>query len=112
MLDVGCGTGNLAILLASTGHTVVGVEPAMASLDVARSKDGAGEVTWIHGDASAVRRLGADLAVMTGNVAQVFLTDPDWAQTLAAIGAALPPQPAFCFRDPAARAPRLGRMGG
>jgi SAM-dependent methyltransferase len=106
VLDVGCGTGNLAILLASTGHTVVGVDPAMASLDVARSKDGAGEVTWIHGDASAVPGLGADLAVMTGNVAQVFLTDQDWAQTLAAIGAALLPRGHFVFetRRPERRA--------
>ena len=106
VLDVGCGTGNLAILLASTGRTVVGVDPAAASLDVARSKDGAAPVTWIQGDASAVPGLGADLAVMTGNVAQVFRTDTDWAQTLAAIGAALRPHGHFVFetRRPERRA--------
>jgi SAM-dependent methyltransferase len=106
VLDVGCGTGNLAILLASTGRTVVGVDPAAASLDVARSKDGAAPVTWIQGDASAVPGLGADLAVMTGNVAQVFRADTDWAQTLAAIGAALRPHGHFVFetRRPERRA--------
>ncbi len=35
--------------------------------------------------------LGADLAVMTGNVAQVFLTDADWAQAPQGTRAALRP---------------------
>ncbi|GLY79947.1 class I SAM-dependent methyltransferase [Actinoallomurus iriomotensis] len=92
VLDVGCGTGGLAILLADAGRTVVGVDPAQASLDVARSKDPAGRITWVHGDARrpAVPS-GFDLAVMTGNVAQVFLTDDDWARTLGNVHAALRP---------------------
>ena len=40
VLDVGCGTGSLAILLARAGRTVIAVDPAAASLDVARAKDG------------------------------------------------------------------------
>src|SRR5947209_19815088 len=39
VLDVGCGTGSLAIALARAGRTVVAVDPAAASLDVARAKD-------------------------------------------------------------------------
>jgi len=38
VLDVGCGTGTLACLLASRGIEVVGVNPAAAPLDVARAK--------------------------------------------------------------------------
>ncbi len=91
VLDVGCGTGCLAVLLAASGRVVVGVDPAGASLDVARSKDATGRITWVHGDATAVPGFGADLAVMTGNVAQVFLTDEDWARTLQGIAAALRP---------------------
>jgi SAM-dependent methyltransferase len=91
VLDVGCGTGCLAVLLADSGRTVVGIDPAWASLEVARSKDAAGRITWVHGDAAAVPALGADLAVMTGNVAQVFLTDEDWAHALQGITAALRP---------------------
>ncbi|WP_433225945.1 class I SAM-dependent methyltransferase [Microtetraspora malaysiensis] len=91
VLDVGCGTGSLAVLLADGGRTVVGVDPAEASLEVARSKDPAGRVTWLHGDAATVPALDADLAVMTGNVAQVFLTDDDWARNLRGIHAALRP---------------------
>jgi hypothetical protein len=40
---------------------------------------------------------GADLAVMTGNVAQVFLTDEDWAQALQGITAALRPGGCLAF---------------
>ena len=106
VLDVGCGTGGLAIALAGTGRTVTGVDPAAASLDVARSKDGSAAVTWIHGDAAAVPAASADLAVMTGNVAQVFRTDEDWDQVLRAIGAALVPRGSLVFetRRPGRRA--------
>lgn len=91
VLDVGCGTGCLAVLLAGGGRTVVGVDPAEASLEVAKSKDPTGSITWVHGDATTVPASGADLAVMTGNVAQVFLTDDGWSQTLRGIHAALRP---------------------
>ncbi len=106
VLDVGCGTGCLAILLAATGRTVLGADPAAASLDVARSKDENAAVTWIHGDAAAVPAASADLAVMTGNVAQVFLSDADWAHALQAIGAALRPRGYLIFetRRPGRRA--------
>jgi SAM-dependent methyltransferase len=106
VLDIGCGTGSLAVLLAGTGRTVVAVDPAAASLDVARSKDGSAGVTWIHGDATAAPAGWADLAVMSGNVAQVFLTDEDWTQTLRAIGNALRPHGYLVFetRRPERRA--------
>jgi hypothetical protein len=59
---------------------------------VARSKDGSDAVTWIQGDAAGIPEVGADLALMTGNVAQVFLADEEWARALRAIGAALRPR--------------------
>ncbi|MHB8295458.1 MAG: class I SAM-dependent methyltransferase [Acidimicrobiales bacterium] len=91
VLDVGCGTGSLAVLLARRGVTVTAIDPAAASLDVARSKTGAEQVTWIHGDAITLHALRVDAAVMTGNVAQVFLSDAEWAETLQAIRGALAP---------------------
>ncbi|WP_405148848.1 class I SAM-dependent methyltransferase [Sphaerisporangium sp. NBC_01403] len=91
VLDVGCGTGCLAVLLADSGRTVVGVDPAGASLEVAKSKDRTGRITWVHGDATTVPAIGAELAMMTGNVAQVFLTDDGWRRTLQGIHTALRP---------------------
>jgi len=105
VLDVGCGTGTFAILLAQRGIEVTGVDPAGASLEVARGKEYAERVTWVHGDATALPPLQVDLATMTANVAQVFLTDDAWAHTLDAIHAALRPggHLAFETRVPADR---------
>ncbi len=38
VLDVGCGTGCLAVLLAESGRVVVGVDPAEASIEVGEVK--------------------------------------------------------------------------
>ncbi|WP_421742247.1 class I SAM-dependent methyltransferase [Cellulomonas sp.] len=91
VLDVGCGTGTFALLLAGRGIEVVGVDPAVASLDVARAKPGADGVRWVEGDATTLPPLQVDLATMTGNVAQVFVTDDDWASTLTGVHDALAP---------------------
>ena len=106
VLDVGCGTGELAGLLARQDVDVVGVDPAEASLEVAKGKEFAERVRWIHGDATTLPPLQVDLAVMTGNVAQVFLTDDEWSATVAGVHAALKPGGRFVFetRDPARRA--------
>jgi len=99
VVDIGCGTGSLAIRLAGSGRPVVGVDPAGASLDVARAKPLAERITWVHGDATALagRGVAADLAVMTGNVAQVFVSDDDWRSTLAAVHDCLRPGGWFVF---------------
>ncbi len=105
VLDVGCGTGSLAVPLAGSGCTVVGVDPAEEPLRVARSKDRAEKVRWIQGDAAALPALDADLATMTGNVAQVF-PDDDWGQALQGIHTALRPGSHLVFetRRPERRA--------
>lgn len=106
VLDLGCGTGVFALLLAERGVDVVGVDPAGASLDVARAKPGAERVRWIHGDASAIPDdVLVDAATMTANVAQVFVADDDWLATLAACHRALRPGGWLIFetRDPAYR---------
>ena len=102
VLDIGCGTGTFACLLAGRGIEVTGVDPAGASLDVARRKPGADRVRWIHGDATMLPRLHVDLATMTANVAQVFLTDQEWETTLRCAHAALRPGGRLVFetRDP------------
>jgi SAM-dependent methyltransferase len=97
VLDVGCGTGTFACMLAERGIEVVGVDPAGASLDVARRKPGADRVRWIHGDATTLPPLEVDLATMTANVAQVFLTDEDWLATVRGIRAALAPNGRLVF---------------
>ena len=106
VLDIGCGTGTFACMLARRGVEVIAVDPAAASLDVARSKPDAEAVRWLHGDATALPPLAVDAAFMTANVAQVFLTDDEWTDTLHAVRRALRPGGWLVFetRDPARRA--------
>lgn len=49
VLDIGCGTGELASRLARRGVAVIGVDPDEASLAIARAKPGVEPVTWIAG---------------------------------------------------------------
>ena len=106
VLDIGCGTGTFACLLAGRGLEVTAADPAAASLEVARRKPGAGRVRWVHAEATALPRVQADLATMTGNVAQVFVTDQEWAAVLRAVRQALRPGGRLVFesRDPARKA--------
>jgi SAM-dependent methyltransferase len=85
---------------------VIGVDPAAASLDVARAKAGSERVRWINSDAAAFPPLAVDLATMTGNVAQAISDEGDWAKTLHAVHEALRPGGCLVFetRDPAYRA--------
>jgi 2-polyprenyl-3-methyl-5-hydroxy-6-metoxy-1,4-benzoquinol methylase len=55
VLDVGCGTGFLSLLLAELGHRVTGIDLAAAMLTMARSKAAARKlsVDFRHADAEA-----------------------------------------------------------
>lgn len=106
VLDIGCGTGVFAHLLAGRGIEVVGVDPAGASLDVAGAKPGGERVRWIHGDATALPPLEVDLVTMTANVAQAVAGPALWQETLRGAHAVLRPGGRLVFetRDPARRA--------
>ena len=106
VLDLGCGTGRLALGLAAAGHTVTGVDPARASLDAARRKPGAERVTWIEGTSSVLPTDAFDVAVMTSHVAQFFVTVAEWAAVLQDLHRALHAGGRLVFdtRDPADRA--------
>ncbi|MFG2359163.1 class I SAM-dependent methyltransferase [Streptomyces sp. NPDC048521] len=106
VLDIGCGTGVFALLLADRGIEVVGVDPAEASLQVAQGKTGSERVRWICGDVSALPPLQVDLATMTANVAQAIVDPKIWQKTLQRAYESLRPGGRLVFetRDPARRA--------
>lgn len=76
VLDVGCGTGMLAVEYSRAGLQVVGVDPAQEMLRVARNRPGGDPVSWRQSNAAdfdVPQRF--DLAVMTSHVFQFFLDD-------------------------------------
>lgn len=106
VVDLGCGTGRLALALAAAGHEVTGVDPAVASLDAARAKAGAETVRWVEGTAAVLDAAAFDVGLMTSHVAQFLVDDADWHATLGHLHRALVPggRLAFDTRDPDARA--------
>ena len=67
MVDVGCGTGTLAIALAARGAEVVAVDGDPEVLALARAKPGADAVQWREGTATALAlpASSADRVVMS-----------------------------------------------
>jgi SAM-dependent methyltransferase len=53
LLDLGCGTGSLALLAAEAGHRVTGVDASPAMLDRARAKLAGRNAEFLLGDAAA-----------------------------------------------------------
>jgi 2-polyprenyl-3-methyl-5-hydroxy-6-metoxy-1,4-benzoquinol methylase len=105
VLDLGCGTGTLARLMASAGHQVVAIDPDEDMLRIARSKPGAELVEWRTGYSDAAETGRADLAVMSGHVAQLFVDDSSWASVLGDLHRALTPGGTLAFesRNPVAK---------
>jgi SAM-dependent methyltransferase len=89
VVDIGAGTGLLCSLLVAQGHRVLGVEPQETMLAIARRQSRADAVTWVHGTAADLPPGWADLALMTGHVAQYFLDDRAWLEVLEQVHRAL-----------------------
>jgi SAM-dependent methyltransferase len=80
VLDVGAGTGRVAIPLSLRGCNVVALEPARAMLEELRTKAGAANVSLVIGE-------GARLPLPSGRfhaavIARLLYLTTDWAQIL------------------------------
>jgi ubiquinone/menaquinone biosynthesis C-methylase UbiE len=73
VLDIGCGTGQSTLPLARHAREVVAIDPVAGMLARGRRAAraaGAGNITWLEGDASQIAALagpGADLAVFAAS---------------------------------------------
>jgi SAM-dependent methyltransferase len=105
VIDLGCGTGIVTLHLASHGYRMVAVDPSAEMLGAAMQKPGAGRVHWVQGGADQLGTPGADLAIMSGHVAQFIIADADWLATLVGVRRALRPGGFLAFesRDPRAQ---------
>jgi SAM-dependent methyltransferase len=105
VVDVGCGTGLITREFVDRGYRVTALEPSPEMIAVARRRVGEERATWLTGDTSLLGDLGADLAFLSGHVAQFFLTDEGWHAALTNLRRALRigGRLAFETRNPAAR---------
>ncbi|WP_179471991.1 class I SAM-dependent DNA methyltransferase [Mycolicibacterium vinylchloridicum] len=91
VLDAGCGTGRVAIELASRGFVVAGVDADAAMLAAARAK--APDLRWIEADLADLSTAGVDrvnLVLLAGNV-MIFLEPGTEARVLAGLAGRLTP---------------------
>jgi len=89
VLDAGCGTGRVAIELASRGYDVVGVDSDASMLDVARAS--APGLAWQLLDLVDLAEEAAyDLVVAAGNV-MIFLTPGTGPEVVRRLAGALQP---------------------
>ncbi len=78
VVDVGCGTGNAALLAARLGAQTTGVDPAARLLDVARARAAESGVTatFVQGDAASIPVATATADVVLSVFAVIFAPDP------------------------------------
>ena len=78
VLDLGCGTGRLAIPLARLGKEVTGLDRSTPMLAFAERKAGPLSVRWVEGDfRSYDLRREFDLIIACGHAFQALLTEAD-----------------------------------
>lgn len=78
VVDVGCGTGNAALLAAARGAHVLGVDPATRLLEVARARAAEQRVdaTFLEGEAARLPVADATADVVVSVFAVIFVADP------------------------------------
>ena len=93
VVDIGCGTGNAALLAATRGAIVAGIDPAARLVAVARERATAG---------------GLDAAFVTGTAADTPLGDDAADVVMSAFGVIFAPDPAAAVAEMA----RITAPGG
>jgi demethylmenaquinone methyltransferase/2-methoxy-6-polyprenyl-1,4-benzoquinol methylase len=79
VLDVACGTGDLAGRLAARGARVTALDLTPAMLGLARQRPGADAIRWIAGDIGALPFADASFDAVTGGYALRNVPDLDCA---------------------------------
>src|SRR5687767_11992481 len=79
-LDLACGTGDIAALMAGRGAKVTGLDITPAMLTLARAKPGGEAIQWIAGDMTALPLTTGSVDVITTGYG--LRNVPDLAQAL------------------------------
>ena len=81
VLDLGCGTGNAALLAAGSGAQVTGVDPASRLLEVARARAASehADITFVPGEAESIPAETASVDVILSVFAVIYAANPGGA---------------------------------
>ncbi|GAB2670641.1 class I SAM-dependent methyltransferase [Kribbella swartbergensis] len=79
VVDIGAGTGNVALLAADLGARVTAVEPAARLREVIQEVAGARDLTVIDGTAASIPLQDGSADVVLSNFAVIFAPDPQAA---------------------------------
>lgn len=98
LLDLGCGTGGHARLLASRGYRVTAVDQSPEMLEIARAKSSQNSIQWVCADISTMT-LGQtfDAALLMFAVIGYFTTNEDVIRAFANIRRHLRDGGLLCF---------------
>jgi demethylmenaquinone methyltransferase/2-methoxy-6-polyprenyl-1,4-benzoquinol methylase len=97
VLDLACGTGDLAFLAAARGASVVGLDFTPSMIALARAKPGGARVTWVVGDMGALPLCEASFDLVTTGYG--IRNVPDLATSLREMHRALRPGGRLCVLD-------------
>ena len=78
LVDVGCGSGNAAVLAAEHGATVIGVDPSQRLLEVASAaaEERDLDAEFVLGEAASMPISGAEVDVVVSVFGVIFAEDP------------------------------------
>lgn len=111
VLDLGCGTGRFALMLARQGHRVTAVDPAPAMLDYARARPGAEAVHWQLGRGDgALPGAPFDVVTLTGHAVQCVIGEAALRTLFGHLRACLRPGGVLWFES-RTRIPNPGATG-
>lgn len=97
VLDLACGTGDLALAAAARGAEVIGLDLAPRMIHLARAKAGAGQVRFLAGDMTALPLTPASVDVVTTGYG--LRNVPDLDRAIAEIARVLRPGGRFLSLD-------------
>lgn len=95
--DLGCGTGRVTKHLAEAGYLITAIDPNEEAIAYAKTHISSTAIDWIIGDSKDLNPASHDFVIMTANVAQVFLTEESWMETLRNIYQSLKPNGQLVF---------------
>ena len=110
VLDVATGTGNAALLAASRGATVVGLdfEPRLLDIARARARSASLDVEWVHADFESAPLEQAAFSVVVSAFGVMYATDHDAAAAALARSCAPRARLALAAWTPGSFMPAMG----